>query len=215
MGFGGLDEIPRQVRQQAVIGVNQREVDRDTVLHRWIGTPLGAAITVGLVGGLLPDLGPVVRRGGLLDMGQECRPLAHACQAPSEQSPGGPHRGGVHLGLGEPATAQPHRHLRGIDRLVRGLAPLDGLHLARVAQDASHARTGAAIGHPIPGEATFDANHHVLAVGGNRVQQRFRTGVHVPVAQDLSLLVQEAEGPWCGRASRSRSNTCAAWCRIA
>ena len=45
----------------------------------------------------------------------------------------------------------------------------------------------------VPGEETFDADHQVLAVGCKRLEKRFRPCFHVPVAQDLSLLVQDAE----------------------
>ena len=67
----------------------------------------------------------------------------------------------------------------------------------------------------VPGEDTFDAHNPVVAVGCNRCQNRFRSGLHVPVDQDLSLLVEDAEGPWGGRARRSHQNTGAAWWRNA
>jgi len=70
---------------------------------------------------------------------------------------------------------------------------MDGLHLERVAQDEGHALTGAEIGQPLPRQAAFDANNHVLAVGRNRLQKRCRSCLHVPVDQDFSRLVEDAE----------------------
>ena len=78
VGVGGLDERSRQVRAQAVLGGHQRPVDGETLLPRGIGQPLGNASTVGVLGERLPKLGEVGLRVGLLDMGQEVRPLAHA-----------------------------------------------------------------------------------------------------------------------------------------
>jgi hypothetical protein len=66
----------------------------------------------------------------------------------------------------------------------------------------------------VPGEETFDAHNHVLTVGCTRFQTRFRPCFQMPRPQDLPLLVQEAEGPWCGRASRSHHQTGAAGCKI-
>jgi hypothetical protein len=55
--------------------------------------------------------------------------------SPAEQVPGRPHRCGRHVGLGEHASTEQHRNLMGVDRVVFGLAGVDGFHLQRVAQD--------------------------------------------------------------------------------
>jgi hypothetical protein len=69
----------------------------------------------------------------VLDMGQQRGPFTGEMPAPPEQLPGRPHRGGVHVGLGQPAAAQQPGNLMGVDRIVLGLAPVHGLHGARVA----------------------------------------------------------------------------------
>jgi hypothetical protein len=61
-----------------VVVANQREVDGDALVHRGIGTPLGDAVAVGLIGNLLAKRGQVVLAVGLLDMGESLCSLAHA-----------------------------------------------------------------------------------------------------------------------------------------
>ena len=126
-------------------------------------------------------------------MGQPLGPFARERHPAPEQIPGGPHRGGIHIGLGPHAAAQEHGDLVGINRLVLGLAPMDGLHGEGVAQDEGNALTGAEVGQPVPGEDPFDADHQVLAVGGHRLQKRFGPCLHLPVEQDLPVPVQDAE----------------------
>src|SRR5918999_5590457 len=67
----------------------------------------------------------------------------------------------------------------------------------------------------VPGEETFDADDQVLTGGCHRLEKRFRPCLHMPVEQDLSRLVQDAEGPGSGRAGRGPPTTGVAWWRIA
>ena len=45
----------------------------------------------------------------------------------------------------------------------------------------------------VPGEEAFDANHHVLPGGGNRLEKGARGCLHLPMQEDLSLLSQDAD----------------------
>jgi hypothetical protein len=45
----------------------------------------------------------------------------------------------------------------------------------------------------VPGEAAFDADHHLLSRGDKRLETRFGCCPHMPVEHDLSILVYEAE----------------------
>ncbi len=45
----------------------------------------------------------------------------------------------------------------------------------------------------VAGAEAFDADDDILLVGGHSLQKRFRPCLHMPVEQDLSILVQDAE----------------------
>jgi hypothetical protein len=151
------------------------------------------AVAVGVVGDLLADLRQVVRAVGLLEMGQEFRPFAHAREAAAQKVPCGPHGSGIDRGLGQHAAAPQHRNLLGIDLVVFGLAPRDGLHGQGVSQPNGKALVGAEVGEPIPAEDTFDADEQMSPVGCDGLQKRFWASGHVPVEQNLSILVSDTE----------------------
>ena len=87
---------------------------------------------------------------GLLDMGQERRPLARQVAAAPQESAGGPHLGRIDRGLGQPAAAQQCGNLGGIDLVVFGLAAVDGFHVKGVTQDKGNAFLSAEISRPGP-----------------------------------------------------------------
>src|SRR6266581_2813018 len=113
---------------------------------------------------------------------------------PPQEVAGGPHGGGIHVGLREHAAAAQHRHLLGVDGVVFGLAAVDGFHREGVAQDKRNAFPCAEVGKPVPGADTGDAHDQMLAVGRNSLEKRVWSGWHIPVDKHLSLLVQDAEG---------------------
>ena len=61
--------------QPVVVG-KQRQVVFHALVPGGIGTPLGDAVAVRLVGDLLPDLREVLRTMGMLEMREPLRPLA-------------------------------------------------------------------------------------------------------------------------------------------
>ena len=69
MLFGGVDHRSRQVGEQVVVVIDQREVDLEALLHGRIGKALGYALPVGLVGEFFADLGEVVLAVGILNVG--------------------------------------------------------------------------------------------------------------------------------------------------
>jgi hypothetical protein len=198
MGRSGLDESPLESRAPGVGVAHQRDIDLAALLDCGLRNAFGPAVTVRLVGQLLADRGEVIWARRVLDLGQPRGPLAWEMPAPPEPSPARPHRGGVHVGLGQHAAAPPHGHLLGLARIVLGLAPGDGLQGERRAEDARTACTGAAIGPPGPGAETFDPANPGLTRGGNRLEKRFRPCLPVPVEQARSRLVQDAESQGAG-----------------
>jgi hypothetical protein len=148
--LGSGHEVSRQIAEALVVGAKQGEVHVDALLHGGIGTPLGHAVTGGLLGNLLPDLGQVVLTVGVLDVGQALGPCAREIQAAPEQIPGGAPLGRIHLGVGaHPATQEP-RNLVRIERVVLGLAAMDRRHREGMAEDNREACLGPEVGQPGP-----------------------------------------------------------------
>ncbi len=103
--LGRLHDGQLHVAEQLVIAANQGEIDFHTLLHGGIGEPLHHPSSVGLIGKLLANLWQVILAVSMLDVREELSAFARQMQAASEQVTGGPHRGGIDLGLGEhPAT---------------------------------------------------------------------------------------------------------------
>jgi hypothetical protein len=71
----------------------------------------------------------------MVDMGQECGACVRQRQAAPEQVTGGTHVGGRDISLREQPTTQQRRNLLRVDRVVCGLAPMDGLHREGMAED--------------------------------------------------------------------------------
>ena len=112
---------------------------------------------------------------------------------PPEQVTGRPHLGGIDVGLREHAAAQQHGNLLGIDLVVFGLAAVDGFHIEGMAEDKGNAFLGTEVGEPVPGEDTFDGDDQIVPIGRNGLEKRFWAGFHVPVQQDLAVLVQDTD----------------------
>ena len=81
----------------------------------------------------------------------------------------------------------------GVDFVVFGLATVDGFHIKRMPEDKRHTFTGAEVGQPIPGEETCDADDQIGPVRRDGFEKRLRASRHVPVHQNLAILVQDAE----------------------
>ena len=103
LGRGAAGQL--QVTAQLGVVAQQREIACDALGSRGIGTPLGAAVAVGLLGHLLANGRQGILAVGVLDMGQERSPFAQAVEAAPEPSTGRAHRRGRAIGLWE----HPHR----------------------------------------------------------------------------------------------------------
>lgn len=148
-------------------------------------------------------------------MGQEFSAFAHQVGAAPEQVAGGAHLSRRDRGFWEHATAQQGSNLVRINLVVFSLAAMDGLHGEGMSQDEGNVLLRTEIGEPIPGEDTFDGHDEPLTIGGNGLEERFRSGLHVAVQQDFAIVAQDADGPWNGHANRCRSKMGADWCKIA
>jgi hypothetical protein len=106
-----------------------------------------------------------------------------------EQVSGGTHLSRIDIGLREHAAAEQHRNFVRVDLIVLGLAPMNGFHVQGVAQDEGNPLLRAKVREPVPGEDAFDADHHILAIGDNCLEKRLGCCPHIPVENDLSILV--------------------------
>jgi len=206
---------PRPVAQPRVGVAPQREVDGEALGPRGLGTPRADAGAGGLIRHLLADRGQVVRAGGLLDLGEargSCAPAGYP--APEESTGGAPLRGGDG-GLREQAPTPEPRDVLGLDAVVCGGAAMAGWHGAGRPQDDGTTRPSTQVSPPGPRAETCHANAEVLLSRREGLENRFGSCLHRAVQPDLPSLIQDTEGPWCGRAGRCHHNTGAASCRIA
>jgi hypothetical protein len=87
---------------------------------------------------------------GMLDVCQELGPFAGQMHPAPEQVAGRPHGGRIDIGLREHTTAQQRRNFLGIDRVVFGLAPMDGLHGEGMTQHEGNPLLSTEISQPGP-----------------------------------------------------------------
>src|SRR3989441_2562204 len=70
---------------------------------------------------------------------------------------------------------------------------MDGFHIEGMAQDKGDVLCSAEIGQPIPGEHAFDRYDKTLPVGSNGLEEGFRSGWHIAVQQELTIVAQDAD----------------------
>jgi hypothetical protein len=95
--------------------------------------------------------------------------------------------------LREHATAEQYGNLLGIDLIVFGFAASDGFHIEGMPQAKGNALLSTQVGQPIPGKHTPDGHDEPLAVRGNGLEKGFRSGFHVAVPQDFSIVTHDAD----------------------
>jgi hypothetical protein len=147
---GRLQHRARQGGQQTVVGVNQGQLDFDTLGHGRSRAPGGHPRAMGLRGDLLAERRHVGLAVGLWALGQACGPCAQQRHpAPSEVARDAPGRR-LDIGLGQQAAAAQPRHLLRIARVVCGLTPLDRVPGEGVAEPTGNPLAGAPVGEPGP-----------------------------------------------------------------
>jgi hypothetical protein len=147
---GRLHDGQLHVAEPLGIAAHQGEIDFHPLLHGGIREALHHPLAVGLIGQLLATLWQVILAVSLLEVREELGAFARQMPAASAPVTGGPHRGGIDLGLGAHPATESHRNLLRVDRLVCGFPAVDRLHSEGVAEDQGHRFLGAEVGEPGP-----------------------------------------------------------------
>jgi hypothetical protein len=167
MALGGARDIEFHLASQLVVVVDEGHVHCNGLAHARVREVLFHTLPIAFVRQLLAKLGEVVLAVGVLDVGQEFRPLAHERTTAPEQVAGRAPRRGVDVGHGDHPAAQQARNRVSVNLIVLGFAAVDGLHRESVAQDKGDPLAGTEIREPLPGEDTLHRDDQILAVGGN------------------------------------------------
>jgi hypothetical protein len=80
VGFVPLGRIETgqfRVTKQVIVVANRSQGNFDALLYCRIRQPFGDAVAVGFIGKLLPDLSQRVLTIDILDVREQCHPLAH------------------------------------------------------------------------------------------------------------------------------------------
>jgi hypothetical protein len=188
--LGGFDAGELQGAEELIVRGEQGQVDLDVLVDRRSGKAFGDALTMGLGGDLLANLGQVVWAVGMLDMGQKCSPFAPEVGAAPQAGTGGTQLSRRDGGLREQAAAQEGGKLLGIDLSMLGLAAMEGLHGEGVAQDKGKPLFSTPVGEPVPGEEALDGDHETITRGRNGLEERCRRGFHSAVQEETGGLIR-------------------------
>jgi hypothetical protein len=129
----------------------------------------------------------------ILNVRQQLTALADQMQPASNEIPRRPHARGVNVGLRQQAATQEARDLVRVDRVILGLAAMDGFHRQGVAQDERDPLRGAEIREPIPREHALRRDDQIVSVRGNDLEERLRGRLHVAMHEHLAGRVQDAD----------------------
>src|SRR5262249_42544593 len=106
---------------------------------------------------------------------------------------GGTPRRWIDGGVREHTAAQEGRHLVGIDLGMFGLAAVDGFHREGRPEDTGKALRGAEVREPVPGEEACNGHNQTVPRGRNGLQQWCRSGLHMAVEPDCSVMAPEPD----------------------
>jgi hypothetical protein len=191
--LGRFPEIEFQVLEPCIVIADERSIDCDGFLHRRIMKALRHPVAIGLVGDVLADLGQVVWAMGIVPVRSQLSAFAPQIRTTPPEVTRGAQRSRIDGCLWQHSPAQQGGHLVGIACVVFGLTAMEGLHGERMPQDEGHAFVSAESSEPIPGEDACNGHDQPLAIRGNGLEERFRSGLHVAVQQEFPLVAQDTD----------------------
>jgi len=104
--FGKSDDILFQLVQEAVIGLDDLEVDGHAFLDGGFIKALDDSFSVLRFGNTAEGIREIILASGVLDMSKELGAFPHEVISSSEEISGGAHPGGVDIGLREHASSE-------------------------------------------------------------------------------------------------------------
>ena len=182
-----------EVTDEFIVGVAEGQIGLHALLEHGIVESVGNRSPLVLVDEGSRRPGQVVLMEGVLDVGHELGPLADEVGPTPQKVPGRSHLGWIDVGHGEKASPEQAGDLEGIDAVVLGLAPMDGLHVESVAEDEGDGVLGTEVGEPVPAEDALAGYDQVLPVGFDGFEEAFSVAGKVLVKQDVALGVQDAQ----------------------
>ena len=81
----------------------------------------------------------------------------------------------------------------GVDAVVLGLGPMDGLHVQRVTEDEGDGMLGAEVSEPVPVEDALGRDDQVFLEGFDGFEEASSVAGEVLVKQDVALGVENAQ----------------------
>jgi len=88
VAFSLFLDIAFEAAEQAIVEVEEIEIDLDAFAYGGIGEVIGDSLPVRLEGDLFPELGEVVLAVGVLDVGEELGALSHKVISAAEEISG-------------------------------------------------------------------------------------------------------------------------------
>jgi len=189
---GSFDDGEFDVTQQLIVVGDEREIHGNALVHRRIGQALGAPVAVALVGDFFADGREVLLAVGIVNMGSAFTTFASQVHASTQQIAGRAHLGRRDIGLWEHPAAPQHGDFLGVDRVVFGLAAMDGLHREGMPEDKRHTVFSTEVRKPVPGQHACGRQDDLIAGRGKSREQRLWGGGHVTVQQRFTSLVEDA-----------------------
>jgi len=125
-------------------------------------------------------------------MGQECAACAGQMPTATQQIARSAPLGRRDRGLREHPAAPQHGDFLGVDRVVCGLAAMEGLPGESVPEDKRDPMFRAEISPPGPRNHACGRQDHLLAVCGDGLEKRLWGGCHGTVQQRCTGLVEDA-----------------------
>jgi len=130
---------------------------------------------------------------GVADVREQLATFSGEEEASSEEVTGGAHLRWIDVGLRNHAPTEQHDELLGVDAIILGLRAVDGLQVEGVGQDEGDVVLGAEIREPVPAEDALGADHEVIGVGRDGLEEGLGRAVDSIVEQDSTLVVGETE----------------------
>jgi hypothetical protein len=190
---GGLLAGALQVGDPRLVTVDQGQVHRHGRLHAAVIDALNEAAAVLGLGQAAQGLAEVILASRMRDVRVSRGPFVQEMMAAAPEIVRGAHPARVDVSLRHEASAPQRRDGGRIEAVVLGVAAVHRPQVEGRSQDEGKTLILAELSTPVPGEQAFDADHHSLAAGVQRLEKRLGSGADVVVHAHLAVGIEDAE----------------------